>query len=80
MMRIFAVVMLVGLAGCASTNASLVQESQAAITKPGVKAVPVDVKNVDRGATTVTWDAITPDGVYACAADDMLRRVRCNPK
>jgi hypothetical protein len=35
----------------------------------------VTIYNVQRGATTVSWQAKTPTGCYQCDADDMLRQV-----
>lgn len=37
----------------------------------------VDVYNVNRGATSISWEAKTPSGCYKCDADDMLKRVHC---
>lgn len=40
----------------------------------------VEVFNVDRGALNVSWMVRTPDGVFACNADDMVERVSCLPE
>lgn len=67
------------LAGCANTDTALMRES--AITIGGsVRPDSVQLQNVDRGITTVTWDAVTSEGAFNCSADDMLKRVRCVPR
>ena len=35
------------------------------------------ITDIDRGATSVTWDAVMAKGSYSCSADDMLRHVHC---
>jgi hypothetical protein len=64
------------LAGCASTGDNLQRET-ARFLGENVSPDSVSVSNVDRGATSVRWDAITPNGPYQCSADDMVRRVHC---
>ena len=68
---------LVGAAGCASTDANIQRE-----TANFINVVPeaVTVLNVNRGATSVKWDAQTKDASYGCNADDMMRRVHCVKK
>ena len=70
---------VITLAACANTDTALMRESAMAI---GNHVRPDDVKlqNVDRGAMSVTWDAVTPKGAYNCSADDMLRKVLCVTK
>lgn len=63
------------LAACASTDDALMRESAMSI---GTRADSVQLREVERGATTVTWEAVTSKGVYYCTADDMLRRVNCS--
>jgi hypothetical protein len=67
------------LAGCASNIENVQRETSRAI---GGDVLPgkVVVKNLDRGAMNVKWDAETPKGAYACSADDMMRRVLCVKK
>ncbi|MGJ7526611.1 hypothetical protein [Variovorax sp. GB1P17] len=62
--------------GCASTGDNLQRETARAI---GGNVTPeqVTVSNIDRGATSVKWQATAPGGRYACSADDMVRRVLC---
>jgi PBP1b-binding outer membrane lipoprotein LpoB len=37
----------------------------------------VTIYNVNRGATSVSWQAKTPSGCFDCDSDDMVRRVHC---
>lgn len=60
---------------CASTDDNLARESARVIG--GLTSDQVTVSNVDRGATSVKWEADTPNGHYKCEADDMLRRANC---
>ena len=64
------------IAGCASTDNNLQRETARSI---GGNVTPeqVTVSNIDRGATSVKWQAVAPGGRYACSADDMVRRVLC---
>lgn len=73
------ILLLVALAltACASTDDALMRESAGAINK---NPAGIQLRNVDRGATSVKWEAVTQDGVYECSGDDMLRRVHCFPK
>lgn len=77
-MKKLILMLTVMLAACASTNEALMRESASSI---GGKASPdaVKVRNVDRGVTTVKWEAETAEGVYSCWADDMLRHTKCAP-
>lgn len=61
------------LIGCASTPNNLARET--ARTIGGLKSDQVTISDVKRGATSVSWVATTPSGVYDCEADDMVRRV-----
>lgn len=67
------------LAACASTNENLQMESARSIGG-GVMPDAVKVNNVDRGVSSVKWDAESSKGSYKCSADDMLRRVLCVKK
>lgn len=64
------------LASCASTSGNLERATAMSI---GHNVAPenVTVSEVKRGATSVTWSAVTPLGPYACSADDMVRRPYC---
>jgi hypothetical protein len=64
------------LDACASSIENVQRETARSI---GGDVLPdmVVVKNLDRGVTSVKWDAETPNGRYACSADDMMRRVLC---
>jgi len=67
------------IAGCASTDDNLQRASAIAIghnVDPGT----VTVSDIDRGATSVKWTAVTPSGRYACSADDMVRQPYCVKK
>lgn len=66
------------IVGCASTGANLQIESARAIGNTTPDAVRVS--NIDRGLTTVKWDAQSASDTYKCSADDMLRRVLCVKK
>lgn len=66
------------LVACASTNDNLQMESARSIG--GLMPDAVKVNNVDRGMTSVKWDAESSKGSYKCSADDMLRRVLCVKK
>jgi hypothetical protein len=77
--RLAVVVTVTLLASCVSSGENLERETARSI---GGNIAPesVTVSNVDRGATSVKWDAQTPGGQYACSADDMVRRVYCVKK
>jgi hypothetical protein len=66
------------VAGCASTGANLQLESARSIGN--VAPDDIRVSNIDRGLTTVKWDAQSASDSYKCSADDMLRRVLCVKK
>ena len=61
------------LVGCASTPNNLARET--ARTIGGITSDQVTISDVKRGATSVSWVATSPSGVYDCEADDMVRRV-----
>lgn len=67
------------MVGCASTGANLQRETARSVGG-NVSPEQVTVSDVDRGMTSVTWNASAPSGDYACSADDMLRRVLCTKK
>lgn len=61
--------------GCASSQANLVRESARFM---GTLPENVTVSQVDRKASSVTWQATSPTkGVWSCTSDDMLRRPLC---
>lgn len=64
--------------GCASTTENLQRETARSIGDVAPQAVAV--KNVNRGVSSVSWEADSPKGPYACSADDMVRRVLCVKK
>ena len=66
---------LIFLSACASTETNLQLESARSIGN--VLPEDVSINNVDRGLTTVNWNANTKTGFYKCSADDMVRRVLC---
>ena len=80
MKRFFLLVALVclSLTGCASNPETLQRETARVIGD--ISPEQVQVSNVKRGATNVSWDANTPKGAYGCSADDMVRRPMCNKK
>lgn len=61
--------------GCANTTANLQRETARFIGD--VLPEEVAVSNVDRGLTSVKWDAQSKGATYKCSADDMVRRVHC---
>ena len=63
------------LSGCASTGANLQRESAHSIG--GLTPDQVEVTDIKRGVTEVSWKANTPNGAFKCFADDMVRRVSC---
>ena len=70
---IFALALL--LSSCASSIESL---QRATANEAGNTLTrDVTIYNVNRGVTTVSWQAKTPSGCYECDADDMVRRVHC---
>lgn len=66
------------VAGCASTSENLQRETARNIGD--VHPDKITVSDINRGATSVRWDAETPKGPYSCSADDMVRRVHCVKK
>jgi hypothetical protein len=42
-----------------------------------VKTDDIQLHDVKRGWTRVTWQATTPNGEYACQSDDMVRNPSC---
>lgn len=67
---------VLALVGCANMDDALQRESARAIGG-GVLPDSVQLQNVDRGAMSVKWDAVTSEGAFNCSADDMLKRVLC---
>lgn len=68
---------LLVLAACASSVENLQSATATAI---GGRTSPdsIAITDVHRGATEVSWLATGPSrAVYACRADDMLRRPYC---
>lgn len=61
------------LVGCASTPDNLARETARSIG--GLRSDQVTISDVKRSASSVSWVATTPSGVYDCEADDMVRRV-----
>ncbi|MEQ1558166.1 MAG: hypothetical protein ABL933_04415 [Methyloglobulus sp.] len=67
------------ISGCMSTGDNLQRESAKSIGG-NVSPEQVTVTNIDRGATSVKWQAAAPNGNYDCSADDMVRSVLCTKK
>ena len=63
------------LSGCANTSANLQRETARFIGN--MSSEQVVVSDIERRMTKVSWMAETPNGVYTCEADDMMRRVNC---
>jgi hypothetical protein len=68
--------LLTSVVGCASNYANLQRETARTI---GTQVLPsqVEVFNVSRGLTSVTWHASAQGRSYACSADDMVKRPYC---
>jgi hypothetical protein len=64
------------LVACASTGDNL-QRATAMAIGSNIDPDSVRVSDIDRGATSVHWNATTPQGRYKCSADDMVRRPYC---
>jgi hypothetical protein len=63
------------LCACASGGDNL---QRATATEIGnTRTGDVAVSNVNRKATSVSWQAKAPAGCYECDADDMMRKVHC---
>jgi hypothetical protein len=62
-------------AGCANTAANLQRETARNIGN--IHPSKVTVTDIQRGITSVIWKASTPQGMYDCSADDMVRRAHC---
>lgn len=60
--------------GCASATPRL---QLATCTNVPCTPSQVKVQEVKRSILTVEWQAVTPQGVYACMADDMVRQTVC---
>jgi hypothetical protein len=63
------------LVSCASTSESL--QRATAIGVGNTLTEDVTIYNVNRGMSSVSWQAKTPSGCYECDADDMVRNVHC---
>lgn len=76
MRLVLTVFCIVVLSSCASTIENVQRETARSI---GGDLLPdkVVVKDINRSAMSVKWNAETPKGTYACSADDMMRRVLC---
>jgi hypothetical protein len=80
MKRMLYVVAVVGLlSGCASTAENLQRETARSLGS-NISPSDVAVSNINRGATSVSWDAAAKGVNYNCSADDMVRRVYCVKK
>jgi hypothetical protein len=75
MKRVLYMVAVVGLlSACASTTENLQRETARSIGN-NIGPSDVAVSNINRGATSVSWDAVVKGVNYNCSADDMVRRV-----
>jgi len=76
MLKLMAMVVAVSLlaVGCASAPQNLAMATASEIG--GYVSKDIEVSEVNRGMTRVSWVAKTSDGrVYDCEADDMVRKV-----
>lgn len=76
MKKTVAMLGLIPLAACASGNVNLARATAMSVGQ-NVAPEEVTVSNVHRGAMSVRWLALTPNGSYSCSADDMVRRPYC---
>jgi hypothetical protein len=67
------------LSACASTAENLRQETARSIGN-NISPNDIAVSNINRGVTSVSWDAAAKGVNYSCSADDMVRRVYCVKK
>jgi PBP1b-binding outer membrane lipoprotein LpoB len=63
------------LFSCASTSENLHRATANEVGNTLTK--DVTIYNVNRGMSSVSWQAKTPSGCYECDADDMVRHVHC---
>jgi hypothetical protein len=73
------VIIIFALAFIFCSCASSIESLQRATAKEAGNTLTKDVTiyNVNRGATTVSWQAKTPTGCFECDADDMVRQPHC---
>jgi hypothetical protein len=62
-------------AGCANTAGDL--QRGTARYLGDMSPDHVKVSHIKRGITDVEWEAETPNGVYRCLADEMVRHLLC---
>jgi hypothetical protein len=75
MKRVLYMVAVVGLlSACASTTENLQRETARSIGN-NIGPSDVAVSNINRRATSVSWDAAAKGVNYNCSADDMVRRI-----
>jgi hypothetical protein len=55
-------------------TAVIVTQDTGALTEPDA----ITLQNVRRGMFRVSWQAMTPNGLYACTSDDMVRNPQCS--
>jgi hypothetical protein len=80
MKRVLYVLAVVGLlSACASTAENLQRETARSFGSD-INPSDVAVSNINRGVTSVSWDAAAKGVNYNCSADDMVRRVYCVKK
>jgi hypothetical protein len=65
--------------GCANTDPNIIRET-ARVIGGNVSPEHVTITNIDRGMSSMTWEAAAPTGNYNCSGDYLLRRVLCDKK
>ena len=70
---------LVLLGACASSDMGL-RRATAAQVGQSVTPEQVELSNIVHTVVSVTWDAATPQGKYACKSDDAMHRPKCDKK
>ena len=66
-------VIALSLVSCASSIENLQRATASKIDGASMNQISVD--NIDRGVTSVTWDATYDNNNYKCDSDDMVRNV-----
>jgi hypothetical protein len=75
-MRGVLLLVLLVIAGCASSPANLQRETARAIGR-NVAPQAIDISHINRGFATVSWHAIAHGRTYQCTADDRVHRPYC---
>jgi hypothetical protein len=75
-MRGILAVLVLMIAGCASSQGNLQRET-ARLIQLNVAPAAIEISDIQRGLTTVTWKANTQGRHYQCTADDLVLHPYC---